>query len=77
MCGVDVVENHLRVETLGMLLKTRHQIRALHPVRIGRPVFNIGGGHQLPALLQAGNQSGVQIGTRCVDRRRIACWAGT
>jgi len=60
--GVDVIEDDLRVETLGMLLEALHQFRALHAVRVGRPVVHLGGGHQLPALRHAGDQHRIEVG---------------
>jgi len=45
-----MVEHDLCIETLGVLLKTLHQIRALHAMDIRGPVIDLGGGHQLAPL---------------------------
>jgi len=74
---VDVIENDFGVEALGVLQETRHQFRALHAVRVGRPVFDVRGGHQLAALGETRDEHRVQVGARRVDGGRIACRAGT
>jgi hypothetical protein len=61
---MDVIEDHFRVEALGMLLEALHQFRPLHAVRVARPIVNFGGGHQLPALRQAGDECRLEVGTR-------------
>ena len=43
---------------------------------ISRPVVNLGGRHQLPALGHACDKYGVQVGSGGVNRGRIAGWAG-
>ena len=68
---VDVVEDDLGVEAFGVGLEALHQIGPLHALRIGWPVVHIGGGHQLPALGNAGDQHRVEVGARRVDRGRI------
>ena len=45
-----MVEHDLRVEAFRVLLKTLHQVRALHAMDIRGPVIDLGGGHQLAAL---------------------------
>ena len=75
--GVDMVENHLRVEAFGMLLEARHQFRALHAHRIGRPVVHVGGGHQLAALGQAGDQHRIEVGARGIHGGGVSGRAGT
>ena len=65
------------VEALGVLLEALHQVRALHAVGIGRPVVDVGGGHQLAALGQAGDQHRLQIGAGGIDGGGIAGGAGT
>ena len=56
---MDVVEDDLGLEALGVLLEARHQLGALHAVGIGRPVVDVGRRHQLPALRQTGDQHGL------------------
>ena len=70
--GVYLVEHDLGIESLGMLQKALHQFGPLHTIDIGRPVIDLGGGHQLAALCHAGNQHGFEIGSGSVDCCRIA-----
>ncbi len=74
--GMNVVEDDLGVEAFGVLLKARHQLGALHAVGIGRPVVDIGRGHQLPALRQSGDQNRFQVGARGVYCRGKSGRAG-
>ena len=74
---MDVVEHQFGLEALGVLLETRHQVRALHAVGIGRPVIDFGGGHQLPALGHAGHQHGLEVGAGGINGRGVAGGAGT
>jgi hypothetical protein len=73
---VDVVEDDLRVEALGVLQEALHQVGALHAVDVGRPVVDIGGGHQLAALGHAGDQQRLQVGACGIDRGGVAGRAG-
>ncbi|MCW0450067.1 hypothetical protein NB706_002901 [Xanthomonas sacchari] len=75
--GVDVVEDHLGLEALGMRLHARHQVRAHQAVGVAGPVVDLRGGHQLAALLQAGDHHRLEIGARGVDRGGPAGRAGT
>jgi len=75
--GVDVVEDDLGFEALGMRLHAAHQVRAHQAVRIPGPVVHLGGGHQLAALLQAGDHDGLEVGARGVDGGGPAGRAGT
>src|SRR6185436_2255717 len=43
---VDLVQNDLGIEALGVLLETLHQLRTLYAHGVGRPVVDVGGGHQ-------------------------------
>ena len=74
--GVDLVENHFSTEAFGMSLETGHQFRTLYALGIGRPVVHFGGGHQLSALLNAGNDHRVEVGTGGIDGGSIAGRAG-
>ena len=74
--GVDVVEDHLGVEALGVLLETPHEVGAHHAVGIGGPVVDLGRGHQLAALGEAGDQHRIQVGAGGVDGSGIAGGAG-
>ena len=72
---VDLVENHFGTKAFGMGLETHHQIWALHAFGISRPVVHVGGGHQLTALGNASNQSGLQIGAGGVHGCGVTGWA--
>ncbi len=74
--GVDVVEDDLGVEALGVRLHARHQVRAHQTVGVAGPVVDLGGGHQLAALVQAGDQHGLEVGARGVDGCGVAGRAG-
>ena len=63
---MDLVEDQLRVEALGMLLEAGHQVGALHAVGVRRPVVDVGGRRQLSALREAGDEHGLQVGARRV-----------
>ncbi|MNS87600.1 hypothetical protein D3C72_1215480 [compost metagenome] len=73
---VDVVKHDFCIEALGVLQQALHQVRALHAHRVARPVFHVGGGHQLAALFHAGHQHRVQVGAGGVDGGAVAGWAG-
>ena len=74
---VDVVEHDFGLEALGVLQQALHQFRTLHAHRVARPVLDIGGGHQLAALLDAGDQHRFQVGAGRVDGGAVAGGAGT
>ena len=74
---VDVVEDDLCLEALGVLQEALHQRRALHAVHVGGPVVHLGGGGELSALRHAGDEHGVQVGAGGVDSSAIAGGAGT
>jgi hypothetical protein len=73
---VDVVEHDLGLEALGVLQEALHQLRALHAVDVGRPVVHLGGGHQLAALRDAGDQQGFEVCAGRVDGGGVAGGAG-
>ena len=60
-----------------MLLHPGHQVRALQPLDIPRPVVDIGGQHQLAALLHAGDEEQVEVGPGGVDGGGITRRAGS
>jgi hypothetical protein len=74
--AVDVVENHLGFEALGVLGHAPHQFRTLNTLFVTRPVVHLGGGHQLAALCQAGDHGRLEIGARRVDGGRVSGGAG-
>ncbi|MNL18557.1 hypothetical protein D3C87_1397070 [compost metagenome] len=69
---VDVIEDDFGVEAFGVGQETLHQVRALHAIGVGGPVFHVGGGHQLAALGQAGDQHGLEVGAGGVDGGGVA-----
>jgi hypothetical protein len=74
---MDVVENDLGVEATRVLLEALHQLGALHALRVGRPVVDVGGGRQLPALRHAGDQHRLEVGAGSIDGGGIAGGAGS
>ncbi len=74
--GMDMIEDDLGVEALGMFLEARHQVRPLHAVGIGRPVVDFGGGHQLAALGHAGDQHRLEVGAGGIDGGGVTGRAG-
>ncbi|MNN32443.1 hypothetical protein D3C81_1461650 [compost metagenome] len=74
--GVDVVEHHFGLETLGVGLHACHQVRTHQPVCVARPVVHFRGGHQLATLLQAGDDQRLEVGARGVDSGGPAGRAG-
>ncbi|MPM35580.1 hypothetical protein SDC9_82173 [bioreactor metagenome] len=73
---VDVVEHDAGLEALGVLQKALHQLGALHAHHVGGPVVHFGGGHELAALGQAGDQQRLEVGARGVDGGGVASGAG-
>ena len=74
---VDMVEDDLGLEALGMRLHARHQVRTHQAVGIARPVVDLGRRHQLAALLQAGDQHRLEVGAGGIDGGGVAGRAGT
>ena len=74
---MDMIEEDLGVEPLGVVEKALHQLGALHAVGVGGPVLDIGRRHQLSALCETGDEYRRQIGTRRIDGGRVAGGAGT
>ena len=72
----DDVADDLGADMLGLLQHLLHQPRTLDRIGEARIVLDVGGDHQLAALLQAGDQHRLQHGARRVDRRRVAGRAG-
>ncbi|MCY1524240.1 hypothetical protein D9M68_591670 [compost metagenome] len=75
--GVDVVEDDLGLEALGVLLHALHQRRAGQAMGVARPVVDFGGGGQLAARLHAGDQQRLEVGAGGVHGRGITGRAGT
>src|SRR5262249_31403390 len=72
---LHVIVDDLGGEALGVQLHSLHQRRPLQPFHVARPVVDIGGGHELSALLEAGDQERRAIGARRVHRGAVAGWA--
>ena len=70
-----MVKNNFGLEALGMIKEALHQLRPLNAVDVGRPVVDIGGGHELAALRNAGNQDRLEIGARRIHGCGVAGWA--
>ena len=73
---VDMIEQDLGLEALGMAAHPLHQLRSLDAIRIAGPVIDIGRGHQLPALFQSGDQDRLEIGAGRINRCGIAGGSG-
>ena len=69
--GDDVVDD-LGADVLGLLEHLLHHPRTLHRIGIARIVLDIGGDHQLAALLEPGDQHRLQHGARGIDGGGIA-----
>ncbi|MBX3686984.1 MAG: hypothetical protein KF909_12660, partial [Rhodocyclaceae bacterium] len=74
---VDMVENDLGIEALGMLEESFHQLGSHHPIGVGGPVVDVRGGHQLATLCEAGDQDWLEIRAGGVYGGRITGWAGS
>src|SRR5687768_5518397 len=59
-----------------MFLKAFHQLWALYAHRISRPVIDIGRGHELTALRDAGDEHRLEVGASGINRCAITGWAG-
>ena len=73
---MNVIGDDLGAEAFGVLAHAVHQFRALQTLDVTGPVVHVGGGHQLAALLGAGDQQRLPIGARRVDRGAVAGRAG-
>src|SRR6266403_581010 len=74
---VDLIDHDVGIEALRMPVEPFHQLRALHPVGIGRPVVDVRRGRQLAALCQTCDQSRGQVGARRIDGGRVAGRSGS
>jgi hypothetical protein len=70
--AVDLVVHDLGLEALGVLLKSRHQVRTLDTVGVGGPIVDVGRGHKLTTRCQSGEHDRLQVGARGVDRSGVA-----
>jgi hypothetical protein len=74
---VDVIGDHLGFKALGMPAEALHEIGALHAFGVGRPVVDVGGGHQLAALRDTGDQHRPEVRARGIYRRGVTSGSGT
>ncbi|MNT87911.1 hypothetical protein D3C72_2283900 [compost metagenome] len=72
-----MIEHDFGLEAFGVCLETLHQLRALNAIHVGGPVVHVGGGHELAALGDAGDEHRVEVGTGGIDRGRVAGRAGS
>jgi hypothetical protein len=70
---VDMVKDDLRLESLRVGPHALHERRSLQVFDIARPIIDVGGGHELSALLQAGDEQWISIRSRRIDGRGVAC----
>jgi hypothetical protein len=64
---VDVVKRELGVEALRVAAHPVHELRSLPVFDVARPVVHIRRGHELPALLEPGDEEGRTVSARRVD----------
>ena len=69
--GVDVVAHEFGAETQRVRLHPIHQRGAHQAVGIARPVVDLGGGHELAALLHPGDQHRGTVGAGGIDGGRV------
>ena len=74
---VDGVVDDAGFEAFGVLEHALHELRALNAVVVAGPVVDVGGGGELAADFNTGNQGRVQVGARCVNGSGVTCGAGT
>ncbi len=74
---VDVVQDDLSLEALGVAAHPLHEVRALDAIGVAGPVIHVRGRHQLAALFQPRDQDRVQVGPGAIDGGRVARWPGT
>ena len=73
----DLIKDHFGAEALGLLAHFFDQTGTVDAVLFARPVIDLGGGGELAALLQAGNEHRLNVGAGRVDGGGVAGWAGT
>src|SRR3569623_211043 len=74
---MDMIENDFGIEAFRMLKQAVHQLRALDAHRIAWPVLDVGRSHQLPPLLDTGDQHRLEVGARSIDGGAVTGWTGT
>jgi hypothetical protein len=73
---IDVIEHDFGIEAFRVQTHALHQRGSLQVLDVARPVIHIGGGHELPALFQAGDQDGIAIRPGRINSRGVA-WVRT
>ncbi len=74
--GLHVIVDDVGGEALGVAPHALHERRALQSLHIARPVVDVGGRHELSALLHAGDQQRRAIGARRIHCGAVARGAG-
>ena len=74
---MDVIKDDFGFKATGVGLKALHELLALDAIDLGRPVIDLGGRGELPALRHPGNQHGLEIGACSINGGGITGRAGT
>ena len=76
VCFGDEVAHDAGLEAFGVGAHIVHQHRPLDTFCRAGPVIDVGGGHQLPALFQSGDEDGFKSGAGGVNGSGVASRAG-
>jgi hypothetical protein len=68
-----MVEHDVGMESFGVTPHSVHEGRPLEVLDVAGPIVHIGGGHELAALLQAGDQQGMAVGSRRIHGGGVPC----
>ena len=71
---MHLVHHDVGVEARRMLEESLHQVRPLNALGVGWPVVDIGGGGELAALCQPGDEARRQVGACGINGRGVAGW---
>src|SRR5258708_1165963 len=71
--AIDMVEHDVGIKSFGMTAHAVHESRPLEGLDVPGPIVHIGGGHELAALLQAGDQQGMAVGSRRISCGGVPC----
>jgi hypothetical protein len=69
--GVNVIIDDLGSKSFSMGAHALHQGRSPQALDVAGPVINLGGGHQLPTLFDAGDEDGRAVRSRGVHGRAL------
>ena len=73
----NVIKYYFSIKTFCVILHADHQVGTLQPLDVSGPVVDIGGRRQLTALLHAGDDHGLEVGSRGINGGGITCRSGT